>query len=169
MARRLQRAPGRRPRANFTWAGISSAALVTIPAASKVLLGTFSLETSFDETVRRIRGDLWIQSDQAAANEQQFGAFGLAVVSEAAATAGIASLPDPITEISEDLWFLYTPFLQSTNGGANNGLGFHYPLESKAMRKVTDGYQVAIIVANSHASHGLSMAMNLRLLSSFAR
>ena len=170
MALRRVAAPRRRGQGpNVTWARTDSTALVVVAAATKVLIAVAVPSTSFDETLRRIRGILWVQSDQAAANEQQFGAFGAIIVSDQAVATGVAAIPGPITDQDDDGWMLYVPILQSSNGGANNGLGFHYAFDSRAMRRFVEGQQLAMVVENAHASHAMSVAINLSLLASFRR
>ena len=168
-ARRALRPAFRRTSANGTWARTNSIVLTTVAANTKVLLATVTPSITFDETIRRTRGVLWVQSDQAAANEQQFGAMGIIEVTDEAVTIGITAIPDPIGNSDDDGWMLYVPFQQSTNGGANNGLGFRYDFDSKAMRRIGEGRQMAIVVSNGHASHGLSLSLSLSLYATFRR
>jgi len=95
---------------------------VVLPAASKVLLETVVLSNpGINETVRRTRGGVFVSSDQGAAVELQTGAFGAIIVSDTAVAAGVASLPDPVTDASDDGWFVWVPFTQISaagNGGA---------------------------------------------------
>ncbi len=158
-----------RKQVNYSWAGLFvgvTGSPITVPAASKVLLGTFVLSTAFDETVTRIRGQLAIASDQTAAVEEQTGAFGFVRVTDLAITAGAASIPSPVTDSDDDGWLLWHPFLQMTSV-AESVLSRPYPIDSKAQRIIREGEQVAIMVENAHDTFGFTIMFGLRLLSRF--
>ena len=134
--------------------------------STKVLVATLTLSNpEINETIRRTTGILQVFSDQVAASESQFGAVGMCVVSDAAVTAGVASLPGLITDRNDNLWFLWTPFLQSffvaTAVGTQARLGALYAMESKAMRRVQEGQQVAIIAETASSSDGTTVNIAL--------
>jgi len=154
---------------NWSWAGQFGGVTgspVIVPAASKVLLGFFVLSTAFDETVTRIRGQLTIASDQGVAAEEQVGAFGFVRVTDRARAAGVASIPGPVTDIDDDGWLLWQPFLQQTSV-AEAVIGRNYQIDSKAQRIIREGEEVAIVVENAHDTFGLTIMWGLRLLSRF--
>ncbi len=121
-------------------------------------------------TVVRVRGMVYVQSDQVAADEEQFGAVGFAVVSDLAVAAGIASIPDPISNENSDLWFVHQFFFAGTRagGGAGTGVptlnGVTFPFDSKAMRKVEEGSDIAVVLSNADAAFGLQYIVKFRLL-----
>ncbi len=79
--------------------------------STKILLGVFVLSNvGIGETVRRTIGNIWVVSDQAAADEVQVGAFGCIVVTDLAAAAGAASIPGPFTDANDDGWFVWQGF-----------------------------------------------------------
>ena len=170
MAARRQFQRGRRPfRPGTGWAGLQSTVYTVVGGATKVLLATFVPAPGEEAgvTVRRVRGLLSIVSDQAAAVESQFGVMGFGVFNDTAIAAGVASLPDPVTDVQDDIWFVYVPFLQETDQSAQVGsYAAPYPFDSKAMRKVPQGYSVGVVLANAHATQSLKFAVNIRLLSS---
>ncbi len=162
---------GRR-RAPSTWARDVSPVAIVVPAASKVLLLTVALNNpGIGETVRRTRGTFYITSDQSMVIEEQYGAFGMVVVSDLALAAGAASIPGPSTNASDDGWFLWEPFLvQQTLASAQaaaNGVG-RIDFDSKAMRRVEEGFGIAIMVENAHATDGLEIACGFSLLTSLS-
>ena len=116
-------------------------------------------------TIVRSRFQAMIQSDQAGATEHQVGAVGLAVVSDEAATAGVASMPTPITEMASDLWFVHQLAMaaefQSTTGGTPAGV---FEIDSKAMRKVGIGQDIAVIAEFSSAGSGFLLTLGGRML-----
>ena len=58
-------------------------------------------------TIVRQHYFLMLRSDQAAAAERQFGAFGCVVVSDQAEAVGVTAIPTPITDAGSDLWMLH--------------------------------------------------------------
>jgi len=135
-----------------------------------VLVATFALDNDgIDETVLRVVGGISIASDQAAASESQFGAMGMCIVTDTAAALGITALPDPVTDVSDDIWFQYVSWAQELR--FSDATGFEpqfaswYPFDSKAKRILHSGQTVVVIVANASASFGFKFAVNLRVLS----
>ena len=158
-----------RRRPNRAWGGFANTVNVGIPAATKVLLGGFTLSNAnIDETVLRTVGTLSVASDQVAVSEQQLGAFGLIIVNDLAVAAGAASIPGPITDRESDGWFLYVPIVQQFNFASGVGLqpdmAVQYHFDSKAKRRVQEGFQIAIMVENAHATHGFAISTIFRML-----
>ncbi len=167
-ARRLPLTRTNSSRPNRSWSSFNMAAFQVVAAATKVLLGTFSLSnTNIDETILRLVGLLSISSDQSAATEEQLGAFGLIIVSERAATAGAASIPGPVTDAA-DHWFAYKSFAQrflfQSAIGVEPAYATPYLFDNRGKRIVTEGRRIAIMVENAHATHGLSINVQMRLL-----
>ena len=165
--RQYRRLASRSP--NRTWTGITSTAATAVAAGTKVLAGSFVLSNpGIDETILRTVGVIGIASDQTAASELQLGAFGFLVVTDLAVAAGAASIPGPVTDISDDGWFMFVPFVQelrflSGSGFAPNAVRL-YHFDSKAKRKLPDGSSVAVMVENAHATHGFQLFFSLRML-----
>jgi len=170
MARALprSRAPFQRraQSGNMTWAGFDTAALVVVPAATKTIVGSFTLSTAFEETVMRTRGILVWRSDQTVAAEQVTGAFGAIVVSEDAFAAGAASIPGPISDIDNDGWFMWQPLVFNFRV-ADNAAGTVWQFDSKAKRIVRPGSRIAIMVENGNATQGANFQAVIRLLGKF--
>ncbi len=159
---------GSRP--NRSWSGLVSASATSVPPASKVLVGTFALSVpSIDETILRTRGVLGVRSDQVAAEESQFGAFGLMVVTDVAAAAGIASIPGPGTDVSDDGWFVWLPIMQTLKFGTAVGFDTlamtQIMIDSSAKRIIQEGQLVAIVAENVHANQAFEIAVGFRILS----
>ncbi len=155
---------------NRSWTGTSSTGPVAVAAATKVVLATFVLSNpNIDETILRTVGVLAVQSDQAAASEDQIGALGMIVVNDLALAAGAASIPGPITDIGDDGWFLYVPFAQRLNFssavGVNPDFAQLYQFDSKAKRRVEEGSGVALIVENASSGHAFNVELVFRQLS----
>ncbi len=122
------------------------------------------------EVVRRTRGRFLIESDQSALLEGQVGAIGFIVVNDLALAAGAASIPGPVTDASDDGWFVWEPFAQMsgvTGGGSALNPNAHvYEFDSKAMRKVADGFSIAVMIEIAAASGGVDMSIGTSLLGS---
>ncbi len=149
------------------WARLVPTAMTTLAASSKVLLATFTLSNpGIGETIRRTRGMIWVASDQATVLEDQIGAVGMMIVTDRAVAVGITAIPDPVTEATDDGWFVWVPILQQGDTGPNHISGFQYPFDSKAMRKVPEGFSIVVVAANSHGADGFDVGINLSMLSS---
>ena len=154
-------------RPNRGWSGRSALAPATIPANSKVLITTLVNGTSgVDLTILRSVGMISVASDQATNVESQLGAYGWILVTDVAAAAGIASVPGPLTDASDD-WFLYISFAQQSFKGTGQGpQSVQYMVNSKAKRIFDgDGKVIAVVCENGHATHGLTIADEFRVLS----
>ncbi len=154
------------------WSRFNQTILKTIAPGAKSLIATFALgNPGISETVRRTRGLIAISSDQSAAVEEQVGAFGLMKVNDIAIAAGSSSIPGPVTDGSDDAWFVWVPFAQrSVASGANTSAiqTVMYEFDSKAMRTVEEGFGLAVMAENAHGTHGLNIQISMSLLSSRA-
>ena len=116
-------------------------------------------------TITRVVGLLSIQSDQNAAIELVFGALGFAVVSDQAVAAGVASVPNPVTDVSSDLWHVYQSFAAEGSASTNVGRPIqHFAFDSRAQRKVEQGMDCVAVIANSSNTDGLTYVLNYRML-----
>ncbi len=170
MARRQTISQRGGSRANRNWASVISATNVTVPASSKTLLGLLALSNAgIDETVLRVRGSFSITSDQVAATESQIGSVGLIVVSDRAATVGVTAVPGSSTDADDDGWFVHQSFAQQFLFVSAVGVQSHhsttYDFSSKAKRIVHDGQTIAIMAENIHATFGLQINLQFRMLS----
>jgi len=153
------------PRRQTVWFSSADETSFTVVAA-----GAVDLQSSLNAaalalrpfTITRVRGILSVRSDQIAADEDVFGAAGLAVVSDQAVAAGVASVPSPITEESSDLWFAF----EFAAEGATTLIGnptTTRTFESKAMRKVEDGMDIVAVFENG-GSFGMEYLLKYRML-----
>ena len=155
---------------NRSWGGAFSTANVAVAANTKILLGSFTPSNpNIDETVLRTVGSIWVGSDQTGSVEDVIGAFGLIIVTDLALAAGAASIPGPITDIADDGWFVYQPFVGQfrtvSAAGYTSPDGTEYQFDSKAKRRTGEGQSIAIMVQNASASHGFNIKIGFRLLS----
>ncbi len=145
---------GRSPTA---WAGAITIA-ASVPAATKVLLtGFVPVPGREHETVVRMVGAITVGTSTRA-----IGAVGACVVTDTAFGVGVASLPDPVTDISDDIWTMIIPF--TSVPAANQWREF----DSHGMRKVEEGQTLALIAANAVGSSTATIDMYIRVLSKTA-
>ena len=170
MARRSVVVSGRQnrgPRRATQWLGSALGTdVIALAAGASTIDQTFAFVEP--ATIVRTRGSIWVTSDQVATTEHPFGALGVAVVTDQAAAAGVASVPTPITENDSDDWLLWTPFAQSVRFAS--GIGFdsqafsRFDFDSKAMRKVDDNSTAVVMIENSSATDGLFYVILFRML-----
>ena len=88
-------------------------------------------------------------SDQGSANESQFGAFGIAVVSVQASTIGVSAIPTPVTDAGSDLFFVHQYYIGhglGTGVAAPGGVNVNsWVIDSKAMRKVNEDEDIVVV------------------------
>ncbi len=132
--------------------------------------GTFT--SLAPETIRRTFGLVNWRSDQITTSERPMGAFGMCVVSAEANAVGASAIPGPFSDADSDLWFvhqfLFAPIRFASAVGFDTVDGRQYPINSKAMRKVTDDEVVVVMIENGHATQGATAWISLRVLASLA-
>ncbi len=103
-------------------------------------------------TIVRTRGILQLASDQEAADETYMAHLGMAIVSDQALAVGVTAVPNPIADADSDMWFLYESMASSMRFGDATGFvdgaGVFRIFDNKAMRKVEDGQDIAVVVEN---------------------
>ncbi len=176
MARRAAPVRGSRfarsDRQPTNWSRVVENAQVTIAAVTKVLMHNLVLSNpGIAETVRRTRGVLTVTSDVAAIGEFVSGALGAMVVTDTAVAVGITALPDPVTDKDDDGWMLWVPFQGIVQGVAGTTWANLPPyltvdFDSKAMRKVEEGFGVVYVVATAAGSNGVELGLTLSVLTS---
>jgi len=160
---------GQKPGTN--WVRTVEPTLVTVAAGAKVLIASFSLDNpGISETVRRSRGRFFVSADTAN-SEPRLGALGFIVINDVARTLGVTGIPGPVTDASDDDWFVWEPFglltgyLEGAVGNTSIGT-LNFEFDSKAMRRIADGRGIAVMVENASATTGLRFQCGLSILTS---
>ena len=154
------------PRRAMQWIASTQESVPTSLGAASVVLDQ-SFAFGEDATITRIRGKLWVASDQVAASEQPFGAIGMAVVTNQALAIGVTAVPTPITDQASDEWFLWEPWFADIAFADATGFIQKFrqiEFDSKAMRKVNDGLSVIVALENSSSAHGANYLLEFRML-----
>jgi len=157
--RNLQRRrPGGGGRAPTGWAGFVGAD-ATVAAGTKQIVGSFVPLPGFShETAVRVVGD-WAVGGFA--NSQV--ALGACVVTDAAFAVGAAALPDPISDISDDIWM----FVSSISQAVLTDVPVRDRFDSHAMRKVEEGSRLVVMISNN-ATTVISFSIYIRVLAKLA-
>ncbi len=134
-----------------TIAAAGTAVLIGVLNAAALALRPF--------TIIRSRGFVAINSDQAAISEDQEIGYGEAVTTEQATAIGVTAVPTPLTDSDSDAWMVYEAM--ATNFRFLSSIGFESNgqleriIDSKAMRKVESGFDLARTVETSATSEGV--------------
>ena len=163
-----------RQRSATNWSRFVSTTFTSIGVGTKVLFATFALGTvGIGETVRRTRGRILIFSDQVAQHELLQGAFGMVIVNDLALAAGAASIPGPVTDQDDDGWFVWESLMavstladNTAPAAGHSQVGGVIDFDSKAMRRVEEGFGIALMFENSNVGHLMRMSMGISLLGS---
>ena len=152
MARRFPRAVVvRGHRRGSFWARSTADTGATALAASSSVIDQ-TLVVAADVTIVRIRGQIWVGSDQQAVNETPIGAVGCAVLSSESVAAAGAAVPTPVSDQDSQMWMMHQYFLHgfqfASAVGIDNRRFTKHEFDSKAMRKAEVGQDVAFIVQN---------------------
>ena len=168
MPRPRGRAQARGQRRVSSWLEIPAGA-VTLNSASILFASLTALELARRPfTIVRTHLEVLIRSDQLIADEFQIGAVGLAVVTEQAQAIGITAIPTPAIDADSDQWFVHQWLMNSllfvSGVGVDGNDGYHYSIDSKAMRKVSDSDEVVVVAEGSAASQGMDIIIAGRIL-----
>ncbi len=149
------------------WIGVSLGEIALVSASVQLLGVLNAAALAFRPfTVIRTRMDFNFSSDQEAADETPHGAFGMIVVNEKAAALGVTGIPGPTSQINDDffVWQGMSSNYQFVSATGSPGtIGKGYTVDSKAMRKVDTGDNVAIMF-EMDASVGALLTVQGRML-----
>ena len=154
---RSARPAARRRLTTWTQSAVSTA-FASAAAGTKIFDSSLTEAQLFSaglmpSTIVRVRGSLYVKSDQVVASEEPFGAFGMMIVKEQARSIGVTALPDPYDDADDDGWFVWGSW--SVHGGPENGDTVHrFDYDSKAMRKISEGDALVVMLTNNSAAHG---------------
>jgi len=150
---------GQRSDRQPVWFFIRVSTTAVAGGSTAVLLSTFNAAALLLRPFTIIRTHLLLQmsTDQSIASELFVGAYGMQVVTEQAAAAGIASVPTPISETDAD-FFVYQPVIDSFLFADATGIvepsGIQYSIDSKAMRKVGINEDLSTTIESTSGSDG---------------
>ena len=162
MARSTYRGRSAFPKARSLWIRSDTASAITALPAASLIIDTF-ITGDNPATVMRCRGMLTVQTDQIAASEAPFGAYGACIVSDQALAVGASAVPAPFIDADSDLWFLHgyfaAPVIFGDATGTHN-LSQTVEFDSKAMRKFSEDESLIFVIENASAASGMSYIWN---------
>ncbi len=163
MARRFHHSRPTRGKARTTTWFFFDFANTVMTATGGTLIQTFNAAALALRpfTIIRTHFELEVRSDQISASEIQQGAFGLGVVTDVAAAAGVASIPTPVSEMGSETWFAHQLLMNDFTVSGTPATAFQggrvWSIDSKAMRKVEESDD--IIVVGEFATGGSGFAL----------
>ncbi len=153
--RSVQRGGGRAPTG---WAGFLGFD-ATVAAGTKQIIGSFVPLPGFShETAVRVVGD-WTSQGAVGGSV----VIGMCVVTDAAFAIGATAIPDPATEISDDIWM----FISSISKVGVDDIQPSRLFDSRAMRKVDEGSRLVLMIANT-GSTSIGFSIYIRMLGKLA-
>ncbi len=112
-------------------------------------------------TVVRARGYWHLESDQNAAAELQAAGLGYTIVNDEAVGIGVTAMPTPVQDGDSDAFFVYESLMASQGAGTvDSQIGVGSQFDSKAMRKVEEGFQLVVVVDSEIAT--LTLGVEVR-------
>ncbi len=159
--------PQRRGPGRTDWGRVVPVGSTFVTSGAKVFLASVILANpGIGETVRRTRGVISVKSDQDAAPEDISGALGFVVVNDLALGVGATAIPGPVTDSSDDGWFVWEPLLLTGREGGSSVSSMQVAFDSKAMRKVEHGFGVAVMVENIASGRAFDVQVAFSILTS---
>ncbi len=167
MARRHSTFRPRAPRRQTLWFFIGPTE--TTLAASSTATLVFSLNAAAlafrPFTIVRTHLEVSLRSDQAGAIEEQHVGLGLAVVTDQAVGIGVTAVPTPVTDMGSDAWFFHHLLnADESNLTDRTRSGQFRSWDSKAMRKVEDGFDIVTVLEGQGFGGGMVVGIGGRLL-----
>ncbi len=165
--RRARSFRGGGKRRGTTWIGPADQGYVAVATNTKVLVGSFDpfAVGMINPTLIRTRGGLSVIPGAFTADVAFIWAYGIGIVSDQAFAAGAASIPGPFTDSDWDGWQTWISGSARFEFGDATGFELQSEIQqvdSKAMRKVTDG-ETIVVMAESQAG-AFQVSAPIRLL-----
>ncbi len=160
---------GGRNRRETLWLGAPFVATSIGASASAVLAASLNASALALRpfTVVRMHFNWLCISDQSGATESFIGNFGQAVVTDQASAIGVTALPTPATDIDSDVWLLHASWIgrfDFIGTGTANQSRASKQIDSKAMRKVEDGFDLVNVVEAGIGGSGVVVETVGRIL-----
>ena len=149
-SRGFSRAPRRSSGVARDWGlGPGESVITSIMGTGSTILGSGITPGESELTVMRTRGllELGILGQATANGDGFFGAVGIGVFSLPAFTAGVTSMPTPVTEAAWNGWFWHQFIaLHDWDVGVESQVSIQYEVDSKAMRKFDTQMVLAAVI-----------------------
>ena len=152
----------------MTWIAPADQGFITVATTGAALIASFDPAAVgvVKPTIVWTRGDVALRVGATGADATIVGAYGLAVVSDQAFAAGIASIPKPFDDAGWDGWFVWRSFSMGWDFDDATGVRFatvNQEVDSKAMRKVTDNETIVLVAQSQVGEFDISMPLRVLL------
>ena len=150
----------------MTWIAPADQGYIGVASNGKTIIASFDPAGIglVKPIIVRTRGEVSAKVAAPGATAVIVGAYGLAVVSDRAFTAGAGSIPGPFTDASWDGWFVWRSFSMNWEFDDASGVRFStkdQEVDSKAMRKVNDDETVVMIAESQVGAFDISMPLRM--------
>jgi len=128
------------------WIGPADQGPIAVASGGATLIDSVAFNQP--ATIMRTRGYVGIRATNAGADATIVGAIGVAIVSEEAFLAGVASIPEPYTDADWGGWYVWRSFSFRHQFFDATGVlleDFGFEVDSKAMRKVAPNEALVFI------------------------
>jgi len=165
VARRGRLVVGRQKRLT-QWVGPALQEYIPVSSTGATIIGSFDpAAAGFPKpTIVRTRGMISIKPNVDTADLSIVGAFGMAIVSDQAFTAGVLSVPEPFTDADWNGWFVWRSFsyrlVHDTDAG-KEFLTWDFEVDSKAMRKVSTNETLVLVAESFLGSFDISAPVRI--------
>ena len=144
------------------WIGPALQGYVAVADGGATLIGSVPLDEA--STIVRVRGHLSVLAAAVTADDTIVGAFGVAIVSSEAFTAGVGSMPEPFTDADWGGWMVWQAF--SYRFEFFDGTGANFPdwdmvIDSKAMRKGGPNERLVLIAESQDGGFQISTPVRI--------
>ena len=163
----ILRAGGKKRLSSWISIAVSNDTIATASTAVLIATANAALKALMPFTIVRTRGILSVRSDQQSASETFHAILGMSVVQAQATAIGVTAVPTPATDDGSDSFYVY----EEVTGRIDftTGVGFRLMdrvrwYDSKAMRKVVQDQDVAVVLETSASSSGASILHHGRFL-----
>ncbi len=151
------------------WVAIAPTNTNLAAISTAVLFGGFSSDILAQRPFTIVRNHVFfrVSSDQSATPELYLAAIGFAVVTSQALAIGVTAVPTPFTDQVSDAFFVWGQLggtIDVATAVGKTELGKDMQIDSKAMRKVDDGFDVAISVETAPIGEGADVVKSGRML-----
>ena len=142
------------------WVGLSEVDQVLAAANTAVLThsANAALLALRPFTIVRTHISWFCSSDQTGAQEVYQTALGFCVPTDQAVAIGVTAVPTPFTDLGSDMFLVHSisagRFIFISGVGVHPTGGILTTIDSKAMRRVEDDSDIAVVIENSGVSLG---------------
>ncbi len=148
-------------RRQVTWVGPADQGFVNVGSTGKTLVASFDPNTAgFGKpTIVRTRGMVSVGFQAHSVDVIVVGVMGMAIVSDQAFAIGVTAIPGPFDQAEWDGWLVWRSFSHQLDVTTDVGRLIpllNFEVDSKAMRKVSEGETVVVVAQSQVGAFAIS-------------